>query len=300
MQLELIVILVALAGVLVGAGVIYFVVRSRRALPGEEARPAIEPAAEPEAAPAVEPAQPRRVEPRPESAVPLPVDKPREAAIAAHAAVEAREQRERLREGLARTRGGFVARLSRLFRGKPKVSDALKDEIEEVLFTADIGSSTAEKLLARVTESLDRSEVADIDAVWQVIHDAVLEILAIDAPPLTFDAPPSPYVLLMIGVNGVGKTTTLGKLAAQHQAAGRTVLLVAGDTFRAAAGEQLEVWARRVGCGFFPGKEGADPSSVIFDGILHGRAEGYDVVLCDTAGRLHTKKTLMDELQKIR
>ncbi|MCA9701089.1 MAG: signal recognition particle-docking protein FtsY, partial [Myxococcales bacterium] len=103
----------------------------------------------------------------------------------------------------------------------------------------------------------------------------------------------------MIGVNGVGKTTTLGKLAARHVEAGRKTLLVAGDTFRAAAGEQLEVWARRVGCDIHMGKEGADPSSVIFDGILHGRAEGYDVVLCDTAGRLHTRKELMDELGKM-
>jgi len=105
--------------------------------------------------------------------------------------------------------------------------------------------------------------------------------------------------MLMIGVNGVGKTTTLGKLAARQVEAGRKTLLVAGDTYRAAAGEQLEVWARRVGCDIFMGKDGADPSAVIFDGILHGRREGYDVVLCDTAGRLHTRKELMDELQKM-
>jgi fused signal recognition particle receptor len=104
----------------------------------------------------------------------------------------------------------------------------------------------------------------------------------------------------MIGVNGVGKTTTLGKLAAMHAQAGRRVLLVAGDTFRAAAGEQLEIWAKRVGCDIHLGKEGADPSSVIHDGIARGAREGFDVVLCDTAGRLHTKKELMDELQKIR
>ncbi|MCA9717399.1 MAG: signal recognition particle-docking protein FtsY [Myxococcales bacterium] len=232
----------------------------------------------------------------------MPVEKPRGELVAAREAAEARrlEQRERLRKGLARTRGGFVARLSQLLRGKPKVDDDLKDEVEEVLFTADIGTKTAQKLIDRVTETLDRSQVADADVVWSVIRDSMLEILALEAAPLDYDAPPRPYVLLMIGVNGVGKTTTLGKLASRHAAAGRRVLLVAGDTFRAAAGEQLEVWSRRVGCGFFAGEEGADPSSVIFDGILHGHREGYDVVLCDTAGRLHTKSTLMAELQKIR
>lgn len=209
------------------------------------------------------------------------------------------DERAKMRAGLARTRKGFVARLARLFRGKPKVDDDLRDEVEEILFTADIGPATAEKLLERVTEELDKREVADPDAVWAVIRSAMLEILEIPHEPAKVPADPLPYVLLAIGVNGVGKTTTLGKLAAMHVAEGRKVLLVAGDTFRAAAAEQLGVWARKVGCDLHAGNEGADPASVVFDGILRGRKEGYDVVLCDTAGRLHTRKELMEELGKV-
>ncbi|NJK32624.1 MAG: signal recognition particle-docking protein FtsY, partial [Deltaproteobacteria bacterium] len=205
----------------------------------------------------------------------------------------------RYRKGLTKTKKGFIARLARLFKGRPKVSDDLKDEIEEVLFTADIGTKTAQRLLASVTDELDRHEVAEPDAVWAVIREQALSILDVEAKPLDYDPAIKPYTLLMIGVNGVGKTTTLGKLAARHIEAGRKTLLVAGDTFRAAAGEQLEVWARRVGCDIHFGKDGADPSSVLFDGIMRGRKEGYDVVLCDTAGRLHTRKELMDELQKM-
>ena len=232
----------------------------------------------------------------PVQSVPLPVDKPK---VSASAIPKPSEDQARYRAGLAKTRGGFVAKLSRLFRGKPKVDADLLDQIEEVLFTSDIGTTTAQKLLERVTEVLDRRDVADPDAVWSVIRQASLELLDLDAPAPDYAPQPGPYVLLMIGVNGVGKTTTLGKLAASHAAAGRKVLLVAGDTFRAAAVEQLDVWARRVGCDLHQGKDKADPSSVIFEGIMAGRRGGYDVVLCDTAGRLHTRKELMDELGKV-
>lgn len=236
-----------------------------------------------------------------EGAAPLPVERPKQRGVTESDRHAAREQdRERIRKGLGKTRGGFVARLARVFRGKPKVGAELRDAIEEVLFTADIGASTAEALMKRVGDELDRREVSDPDAVWAVIEQAARELLNKPAPPTDFAPPIRPYVLLMIGVNGVGKTTTLGKLAAQHMAAGRKVLLVAGDTFRAGAVDQLDVWARRVGCAIHMGEEKADPSSVIYDGILRGRREGFDVVLCDTAGRLHTKKELMDELGKVR
>jgi fused signal recognition particle receptor len=233
----------------------------------------------------------------PAVAVPIPVDKP---AAKPDPEAERREQRARYREGLAKTRKGFIARLADVFRGKPKVDQNLKDQIEEILFTADIGAVTAQKLLDEVSAVLDRKEIADEDAVWSVIRHKALEILDVGDRGANFSPEHGPYTLLMIGVNGVGKTTTLGKLAARHVEAGRRVLLVAGDTFRAAAGEQLDVWARRVGCDIHLGKDGADPSAVIFDGIARARREGHDVVLCDTAGRLHTKKELMDELQKIR
>lgn len=213
------------------------------------------------------------------------------------AAAPPMSERERVQAGLAKTRGGFVARLANLFRSKPKVDDDLRDEVEEVLFTADIGTKAAQHLLERVGDELDRSEVADPQAVWSVIHDATLELL--DLPDEHPRPDVEPYVLLMIGVNGVGKTTTLGKLAARHIAEGKRVLLVAGDTFRAAAVEQLEVWADRVGCTLHRGADKADPSSVIYDGILRGRKEDFDVVLCDTAGRLHTRTELMDELAKV-
>jgi fused signal recognition particle receptor len=265
--------------------------------PRKEPAPSEPGAIAPEIAPKPDP-DPEPLAPAPVKVpVPLPVAKPR-APEPTREDLRAKE-RQRFSDGLTRTRGGFVARLARLFQGKPRVDANLHDEIEEVLFTADIGAGTAEKLQSRVTEILDRKEVADPDAVWSVIREAAFEILNIEAPPLEYVPSPGPYVLLMIGVNGVGKTTTLGKLAATHVAAGRKVLLVGGDTFRAAAVEQLDVWARRVGCDLHSGADKADPSSVIFDGITRARNEGYDVVLCDTAGRLHTRTELMDELAKV-
>jgi len=313
---ELLYLVLAILGV---GAVTVLVLRGRqRALPGPqrpqlgsgEREDAPEPESESESEPESESESERAEsdsesdsESGPESAddVALPRDKPGRTATAPREDAAARREREaeRYRKGLAKTRGGFVAKLARLFRGKPKVDDDLRDDIEEVLFTADIGATTAEKLMQRVTEVLDREGVADADAVWGGIREAVQSLLDIPAEPLDPEPVTKPYVLLMIGVNGVGKTTTLGKIAAQHIAAGRKVLLVAGDTFRAAAVEQLEVWAKRTGSDLHRGDDKADPSSVIFDGIARGRREGYDVVLCDTAGRLHTRKELMDELEKV-
>ncbi|MBL8975585.1 MAG: signal recognition particle-docking protein FtsY [Myxococcales bacterium] len=292
MSLELIVILITLGVLLIAGGAVAFVRRSRPALPAPPVHKEL-------------PAEPARLRPVPvvtpsDSSVPLPQDKPQLARPPAILDEARLAERRRYEQGLARTRGGFVARLATLFRGKPRVSSQLKEEVEEVLFTADIGSKTAQKLLDQVTALLDRSQVADPEQVWAVIRREAREILHQPSEPLNYTPQPGPYVLLMIGVNGVGKTTTLGKLAAFHEAAGRKVLLVAGDTFRAAAGEQLEIWSRRVGCAIHQGKDNADPSAVIFEGILRGHREGFDVILCDTAGRLHTKKELMDELQKIR
>ncbi len=227
---------------------------------------------------------------------PMPQAKP---SAARDPAAERAEEKERYRKGLTKTRKGFVARLADLFRGKPKVTADLKEEIEEVLFKADVGTKTAQQLLDRVSQVLDRSEIADPDAVWDVIRQTAREIFARSQAEAA--APKQgPYVMLMIGVNGVGKTTTLGKLAARHARDDKKVLLVAGDTFRAAAQEQLDVWARRVGCEIHMGEDKADPSAVIFEGITRGVKEGFDVILCDTAGRLHTRKELMDELEKIR
>jgi fused signal recognition particle receptor len=309
MSLELIVMLACLGGILLVAAVIY-AVRSRNVLPPGQ-QPGQLPGPKSADVLPVPDRSPARPVPKAgeraqdgaaaTAAVALPYDKPKpEAAPLTPAEAAKRAERLRYEHGLARTRGGFVARLAKLFRGAPQVSVQLKDEVEEVLFTADIGAKTAQKLLAQVTTLLDREQVADPGKVWGVIRAEARTILDKPAAPLNFTPELRPYVLLMIGVNGVGKTTTLGKLAAAHQAAGRKVLLVAGDTFRAAAGEQLEIWSRRVGCAIHQGADKADPSAVIFEGILRGHREGFDVVLCDTAGRLHTKKDLMDELQKIR
>jgi fused signal recognition particle receptor len=275
---ETIYLILAVLGVFAVAGGVY-VARRRALLPAKEGQPLPERAAQP--------------------AVSGHVPGDRELAAPRLDPAKAAE-RDRYLQGLAATRGGFVAKLARLFRGRPRVSAELREEIETVLFTADIGAKAAQKLLDKVTDLLDNSDVADADKVWAVIRAEARRILAIPTTPLDYSPNPKPYVLLMIGVNGVGKTTTLGKLAALHKQAGRRVLLVAGDTFRAAAGEQLEIWAQRVGCDIHRGPDNADPSSVIHDGIARGAREGYDVVLCDTAGRLHTKKELMDELQKIR
>jgi fused signal recognition particle receptor len=203
-----------------------------------------------------------------------------------------------LRAGLARTRGGFIARLGALLGGKKEVDAATLERLEEVLLTADIGPRTAQKLYESVRAKLSKAELTDAEAVWDAIRAESRAILDVPSPPVDWAAH-RPFVLLIVGVNGAGKTTTIGKLAAKLAADGRKVLLGAGDTFRAAATQQLEVWGERTGTPVVKGKEGADPSSVLFDAVKRGAAEGYDVVICDTAGRLHTKNELMAELSKV-
>ncbi len=204
-----------------------------------------------------------------------------------------------LRAGLAKTRGGFIARIGKLFAGKKAIDEATMAQLEEVLLTADIGVRTSQKMFDAVKKDLSRDDLADPAAVWEHIREQSQKILDVGAPPLDLDRA-RPLVILMIGVNGVGKTTTIGKLAAKYAAAGKKVLMAAGDTFRAAATEQLEIWGTRAGAPVVRGKEGGDPSSVVFDAIKRAQAEGFDIVLADTAGRLHTKTDLMDELQKVR
>jgi fused signal recognition particle receptor len=205
-----------------------------------------------------------------------------------------------LAPGLARTRStGFIAGLGALFAGRKELDPSIVGELEKLLLTADIGVRTSEKLLEEIRTSLSRKELANPDAIWAFLRKRSAEILAQDFAPVDFAAA-KPFVLLTIGVNGSGKTTTIGKLAAKLHASGKSVMLAAGDTFRAAAAEQLEIWAGRTGATLVRGKEGADPSSVIFDAVRRGVAEGFDVVIADTAGRLHTKTDLMQELQKVR
>ncbi|MCG5055725.1 MAG: signal recognition particle-docking protein FtsY [Myxococcales bacterium] len=226
----------------------------------------------------------------------LPLDKPRPP-TAPEAPAQPKSEKA-LKQGLARTRSTWVARLGQIFAGKKELDPGIVEEIERVLLTADIGVKTAQRLMDELRTSLSRKELTDNDAVWAFLKARTAEILSVDAPAFE-PSRVKPFVLLVIGVNGTGKTTTIGKLAAKLTAEGRKVLLAAGDTFRAAAVEQLEVWGQRTRCPVVKGKEGADPSSVLFEGIKRAQAEGMDVVIADTAGRLHTKTDLMDELQKV-
>jgi fused signal recognition particle receptor len=230
------------------------------------------------------------------SPVVLPTDKPRAAQPDARAKPR---DAAALSPGLARTRAGWVSRLGQLFVGKREIDPALVEEIEKVLLTADIGVRTSQKLLEEIRASLGKRELADPKAVWDHLRKRSIEFLRVETPRIDFTKA-KPFVLLTIGVNGSGKTTTIGKLASKLKADGKSVLLAAGDTFRAAATEQLEVWGARVGAPVVRGKEGSDPSSVIFEGIKRATNEGFDVVIADTAGRLHTKANLMEELQKVR
>jgi len=210
-----------------------------------------------------------------------------------------RGDRGALHSGLRATRGGFVARLGRIFAGKPKIDASMLAQIEEVLYTADIGVTTVQKLVERLRDALGRDALSDPDAVWAFIREESERLLHLDSPPLDWTRE-KPLVVLTLGVNGVGKTTTIGKLGAKLKAEGKQVMFAAGDTFRAAATEQLEIWGQRIAAPVVKGKEGADPSSVLFDAIKRAQAEGADVLLCDTAGRLHTKTDLMAELEKVR
>ena len=202
-----------------------------------------------------------------------------------------------IRSGLASTRSGFVARLAKLFGGKKEIDKGLLEEIEEVLITADLGVRTTERILNELREKMQRGELTDEEGVWRTIRAQAQSILDVGAPPLQLERKPT--VMMMVGVNGVGKTTTIGKLASRYVAQGKKVLLAAGDTYRAAAVLQLEMWGKRVGCPVVKGKENADPGSVIFEAIKRAREEGFDIVIADTAGRLHTKVPLMEELKKV-
>lgn len=203
-------------------------------------------------------------------------------------------------DGLEKTRKqGFVSRLAGVFR--KELDEGLEDRIEEVLLTSDIGVKTAARLMSGIKAALSRAEMKDPSVVWSYLHKEVGEILT-GAGGSGGDGravSEGPHVVAVVGVNGTGKTTTIGKLSARYMKEGKKVAMVAGDTFRAAAGEQLEIWSTRVGATFHRGGESQDPASVAFDGIRKAGEEGADVIMVDTAGRLHTKKHLLDELKKI-
>ena len=204
----------------------------------------------------------------------------------------------RLMRGLKRTKTNFGAGFLGLFRGK-KIDDDLFEELEEQLLIADVGMDTTLKIINNLTEKASRSDLNDGEALYGLLKDELGEMLAKVEQPLVVDMTKKPYVILMVGVNGVGKTTTIGKLAKQFQAEGKSVMLAAGDTFRAAAVEQLQVWGDRNNVPVIAQHTGADSASVIFDAIESAKAKNVDVVIADTAGRLQNKGHLMEELRKI-
>lgn len=202
-----------------------------------------------------------------------------------------------LEDGLKKTRDGFVSKLGRLF-GKGNLTETEVEELEEIFFTADIGVRTCQKLIDFVQKELTREQRIDSKKLYSALQERVLKMLAVNAPAAD-PGSQSPFVTLVIGVNGTGKTTTIGKLAMLHNRVGRKVVLAAADTFRAAAGEQLEIWGQRASAHVIRGQDGGDPGSIVFDAITSARSQHADVVIVDTAGRLHTKVNLVEELRKV-
>ncbi|MAO57225.1 MAG: signal recognition particle-docking protein FtsY [Rhodospirillaceae bacterium] len=203
----------------------------------------------------------------------------------------------RLRSGLSKSADRVGGAITGVFT-KRKLDQAALDELEEILIAGDMGVTTAAKLANAIARERFDKEVSD-DEVREALADEIAGLLDPVALPLNVDAGPKPFVILVCGVNGSGKTTTIGKLAAQFKAQGKSVLLAAGDTFRAAAIEQLQVWGERTGCPVLARAQGADPAGLAFDAVKDGREQGHDVVLIDTAGRLQNKKDLMAELEKV-
>ncbi len=262
----------------------------------EEKRPEKAPAAPPEkAAPAAKPAEPVAAE---EDGEEVDVE---EGAVARPKAPPPRRAKDvaGLRKGLARARDseGFFGRLKAVFGGKREIDPGLVDQIEEVLLTSDVGVSTTDQLVSAIKEELSKGDLKDASKVWKALRTKATSILGIGGGGIALTA--SPTVVMVVGVNGSGKTTTIGKLATRLTGQGKKVVLAAGDTFRAAAVQQLVAWGKRAGCEVVTGADGANAGAVIFDAIQKAKELGADVVLADTAGRLHTKSNLMEELKKI-
>ena len=204
---------------------------------------------------------------------------------------------DRLKSGLGKTRGGFTSRIGSLLTGR-KIDEDLFDELEEALIEADLGISTAMKLMDTLRDRVETEKIKDSDKLKDILIEEIETILAEGQKPLTVEKG-TLKVVLVTGVNGVGKTTTIGKMAAKYKNEGYKVILCAGDTFRAAAAEQLYMWAQRTGVDIVKHGEGADPGAVVFDGIQAAKSRKADVLLIDTAGRLQNKNNLMAELSKI-
>ena len=213
------------------------------------------------------------------------------------------KEKETLDQGLEKTKKGFLERISKAIIGKTSVDDEVLDQLEEELIGADVGVDTTLALIEKLQERVKKEKYLSTSELNGLLHEEIVSLL-VDAPSnqLGFIPPADkkPYVILVVGVNGVGKTTTIGKLAHHYKEAGNTVVMGAADTFRAAAADQLTIWSERVGVAIVKQNHGADPSAVAFDTIQSAQAKNANVVLIDTAGRLHNKAHLMDELNKIK
>ncbi|PHS72410.1 MAG: signal recognition particle-docking protein FtsY [Cycloclasticus sp.] len=206
---------------------------------------------------------------------------------------------DRLKSQLSRTRSGLTGDLGNLFLGKKQIDDDLLEELEMILLSADVGMEATQHIIGQLTERVARKQLSDPQALTAALHQEMLAILELNQQPLTIPKTDRPFVILVVGVNGMGKTTTIGKLAKRLQAEGKSVMLAAGDTFRAAAIEQLQEWGKRNDIDVVAQHTGADSASVIYDAFEKARARNIDVLLADTAGRLHTQTNLMNELSKI-
>ena len=204
---------------------------------------------------------------------------------------------DKIKAGLSKTRAALSNPLGGVFTGFSEIDDDFYDELEEGLILADLGVETASKAVARLKKAVREQHLKQTEEARDALRDILTDMLNVGDTELNLSTHPS--VILVIGVNGVGKTTTIGKIARQQVNAGKKVLLVAGDTFRAAAADQLEIWAGRSGADIVRQHEGADPAAVVFDGIQAAKARNTDVIIIDTAGRLHNKQNLMNELNKI-
>ena len=276
--------------------------------PAPEALPVVEPEVA-EVAPAPAP------QPEPLVATPVVVEQPTlvpepvvealpEVAASAPVAAPATQENPsffaRLKQGLSKTSASLGEGMASLFLGKKAIDDDLLDDLETRLLTADVGVEATTAIIGNLTKRVARKELADSGALYKALQEELVTLLKPVEQSLVIDTAKQPYVILVVGVNGVGKTTTIGKLAKKLQLEGKKVMLAAGDTFRAAAVEQLQVWGERNNIAVIAQHTGADSASVIFDAVQAAKSRGIDVLIADTAGRLHTKDNLMEELKKVR
>lgn len=206
----------------------------------------------------------------------------------------------RLKQGLSRSSNKLTEGFASLVLGRKAIDEDLLEELETQLITADLGIDATSKIIEDLTQRVARKQLNDVEALFNAMRDDMVNILEPSSQPLILPEKPGPFVILMVGINGVGKTTTIGKLAKQFQQQGKSVMLAAGDTFRAAAVEQLQVWGERNSIPVIAQPTGADSASVIFDALQAAKSRGIDILIADTAGRLHTQSNLMEELKKVK